>query len=109
MPVTKTSIVDMIGFDVLDEGHLQVRISKITALDDQILSRENHRMMLLPDSDVDATIAANNEFLVSEGFTELSASDIADIKAVASRRWTAARKKKYRERQERDQARSKAR
>jgi len=85
---TATQTAALISTDTSGKGVLLVRIAKLTHTDDQVVARGSHSVMLVPGMDVAATMADVNAALVDQGYTALSAEDVATIQSVADATWT---------------------
>jgi len=81
-------MVDMVGFDVAGEGMVQVRIAKLTHIDDTLVERAYHRINLPPGHDIDEAMAAVNANLADMGYSAVGEADISLIKANADVQWT---------------------
>ena len=79
MSIVKQTVVDQI--EITRNGTMQIRIGLELVEDGAVLSNKWHRTMVDPGGDVTAQIAAVNAYLLAMGEQEVSAADIAKIKA----------------------------
>lgn len=70
--IERKSVIDQI--EVTRTGGVQVRIAKLLVDDGEELKCEWHRVALPPDANVEATMAAVNQHLVTMGEAPLAAS-----------------------------------
>lgn len=86
----KTTVIDLIGFDVAGKGHMEVRFAKLMMVDGVLIDRAIHRTALPPGADIDAQIEAVNADLAVLGYGPVPTDDVALLKATAKRKWTKA-------------------
>lgn len=89
------SDVDLIGFDVADQGIVEVRIAKTMWLGEEIIRREPHRAVFPPDIDTEELLQRVNLDLEAQQFPALSSGDMDDIRATIERRRTPERLARY--------------
>ena len=106
--ITKTSVLDVIGFDVAGTGEVAVRIAKCEWLDGVLIKREPHRFVLEAGDNVNAMLKEVNSHLVQMGYGEIDPESVATIRAEAKRRTTPERAAAVQARRQAEQARHEA-
>lgn len=84
--ITRRAVIDNIAFDVEGRGQISVRVSKLTYLDGELMSRDYHTIGgIEPDEDLEARLKANSAHLTEMGFGPIEGDGIVVLKAAASR------------------------
>lgn len=95
--ITKRAEIDMTGYNVgndpVTQGQIEVRWAKLTYLDDRLVSRESHRDVVWPETNLDARMAEVRDHLASGGeglgfVWDSFAADLALLKTLADQIWT---------------------
>lgn len=91
--VTQRAEIDLTGYNVSSDpatqGEIALRWAKLTYIDTRLISRENHRDVIWPETDIDARMAEVDAHLTELGFTwDTKAEDIVLVKSLAQQIWT---------------------
>ena len=87
----QTKRVELERIEVLSNGIVQLKFTKIVEEDGVVLSAEPHRAALYPGQDVDTLATAVDNHLVSMGYPKARAGAWSQVKARALLTWTPAK------------------
>lgn len=84
----KTTSISSLSYDRYNKGEITVRVSRAKWDDGELLNDNPQTRTLYAGDDIDGHVSELNAHLVADGWPEIPAEDVDNLKADADRRWT---------------------